>query len=356
VEIFQPNNHSIWAIAYRKVSDEKRKLISSLILSNYSSLADTVLSVEQVNEVEIASNNFKVVVEKNHRESKILFRVYPQGSDSALIKEVIKAGRFLLEDGVKVSVVIASDCGEVLLSSRGFHYMAFEFIEGNHFRGTFQELTSVARGIGEMFNKLSQLTGLKLSEIELKQSKTRDFEFFKEAWVELFPIVERKHLESPDETSSLLLEHKGLILESVEEMEVLPSSLVQTAHYDLHPHNLLTDGGSLTAFLDLDSLGPLQRMEAITFALHRLVRQCIVHQKPVDVAAVVEKGKSIFLNEYLAVNDLTQKEISGLRTLIVHRALKMLTGIVKDYYVNGDPSWKQDVKKNISSILEAVYF
>ena len=77
-DIFKPNNHSVWEIAYRDVTDSVRAPIESLFLKEYGHIADSITSFEQVAETEVNSNNFKVRGTKNDTEMTVLIRRYPQ--------------------------------------------------------------------------------------------------------------------------------------------------------------------------------------------------------------------------------------------------------------------------------------
>jgi Ser/Thr protein kinase RdoA (MazF antagonist) len=127
-------------------------------------------------------------------------------------------------------------------------------------------------------------------------------------------------------------------------------------HFDLHPHNLLADGEHLLAIIDLDSLRVFERMRAVAFALHRIVRQHIVFTQPEDIRAAAAEATRVFLDAYRTHMPLTNKDIHAIPYFIRTEALARLSYAMKDNYLHKNQTWKQDLEKQVSHILEAGYF
>jgi Ser/Thr protein kinase RdoA (MazF antagonist) len=155
-----------------------------------------------------------------------------------------------------------------------------------------------------------------------------------------------------------LCEFSDLILDAVEQTPSLQYENVakKLVHFDLHPHNILTDGETLLAIIDFDSLRALEPMRAVAFALHRVVRQHIVFMQPSDISAAVKSAQTVFLDAYQKEKLLSRDEIDSIPYFIRSEAIARLSHAMKDYYINNNSSWKENLEKQTAAILEAKYF
>ncbi|MEK7551831.1 MAG: phosphotransferase [Patescibacteria group bacterium] len=362
MKIFLPNNHSKWKIDYKLVSPDNNENLKKVFLENFSNIADSVISIEQVAETEVNSNNFKLGTSKGKKKSFFLLRRYPETRNIDSIKGAHEVLNFLNKSGLKTPEIILSDSGEEIVHTTPYHYTVFKFLKSNHFKGSLDEIKSAAREFGKMdalLEKLPDATKIKkMLEFPPKVLKLR--EFSTEIWENIFKEAGKHLEETNDEFDSKLLSFKDFILDAVKKTESLKDEAKtldkQIIHFDLHPHNLLTDGKKLVAILDFDSLRNFPKMHGIAFAMHRLVRQYIVFAKPKNIKKAVEKAKEIFLNVYQKENPLTELEIKLIPFFLKTEALSRLSYAMKDFYFNGNAAWKGDLDKQTAAIAEAEHF
>jgi Ser/Thr protein kinase RdoA (MazF antagonist) len=359
--VFEPNNHSQWRIRCQSVPAAVFKELSGIFLALYSTLGDDVVSIEQVAETEINSNNFKIVVSQDGAHRAFLFRRYPEHRDETTLRAVYEAIEFLRSKGIKAPRLLPSDSEDLLLTVSPWRYSVFEFVESDHYRGTVGELESAAEEFGRLNRELLDLPGADYFRSAFVPSPAVAAlrEFSSGIWRELFDRVrERQKEHADDEFDARLLRFEHFIMEAIAKTQPgryahLP---YQVVHSDLHPHNLLTDDMDLRTILDFDSLRFLERVRGVAFALHRLVRQHIVYAKPADTSEGCRNACEVFLTAYQREGALTKEEISAIPYFIRHEALSRLSYAMKDFYYNGNPAWKGDLEKQTAAIAEAAYF
>ncbi len=257
--------------------------------------------------------------------------------------------------------IISSNEGKIIEIEGEYSYTAYQFIEGDHYRGTLAEIADIAGELGKLdalFAVLPSAHALKEKVVfPQKVLALREYNF--DIWEDLFQRAEAGMAESSDrEFDQRFLVMKDLILGAVEDTPFLHAENFekQLVHVDLHPHNLLTDGEKLLAIIDFDSLRVFERMRAVSFALHRLVRQHIVHTQPEDTEAAVKAATQVFLGAYRTNMPLSDEDVRAVPYFIRTEALARLSYAMKDNYLNNNPLWKGDLDKQTASILEAKYF
>ncbi len=359
--IFLPNNHSKWQIAYRAVAPEVYEEIAAVFLKHYGEEGDRVLSIEQVDETEINSNNFKVTFMRGATEHTMLLRRYGEKRDKALLEATALVLSHLQQRGVKVPNILRSRTGNTFEHEGANTHTAFEFLDGHHFRGELSEIAAVATGLAKLHQALEDLPNK--SELEravafpptMIELRTYD----QDIWERILSAAKEADEKRADpEFDAKLISREALIRDALENTQPgqyahLPRSLV---HFDLHPHNILTDGTDLLAIIDLDSLRSLPPMHAVAFALHRLVRQRVVHTAPEDINQATKQAISVFLEAYSTVMPMSSEELASIPYFIRHEALSRLSYAMKDYYFNNNPAWKGDLDKQTATIAEAKYF
>ena len=68
---------------------------------------------------------------------------------------------------------------------------------------------------------------------------------------------------------------------------------IAPTHIDLHPHNVLISEQGKSVIVDIDSLQRADKIQSLSFAAFKLIRQHIVHDKPSDRDAPVQEFMSI---------------------------------------------------------------
>ena len=360
MNVFQPNNHSKWKIDYRPVTEENALALKKVFLARYPSQADNVFFIEQVAEIEANSNNFKISVLKEESPVYFLLRRYPENRDISSVMGTHEVLRYLKEHNLKAPEIVKADSGEDIAAEAPYSYTLFKFLKADHYRGTLEELESAAEEFGKMDSLLSRLPNKEKLEkmVAFPEKFLQLREFSVSVWKNIFEAAEKHYQNTHEEFDAKLLSLKDFISEAVGKTpsEIYGGLPKQIIHFDLHPHNLLTDGNELVAILDFDSLRHLERMRGVAFAMHRLARQHIVFSKPKDIKSAVDKAREIFLRSYQKTNVLTREELDATAYFLRHESLSRLSYAMKDFYFNGNGAWKADLDKQTAAIAEAGYF
>ncbi len=360
--LFQPNNHSNWVMEYRDVEPAVSQKIIRLIRVHYGHIASEVLSVQQFKGTEISSHNYKIQVKNSlHDTGYILIRAHKE-FDSEFVNGVIKACGYLLYRGCLVPQAIPNDKGAGVTDFEDERYTTYEFLEGTHYQGNTRELLSVSSKLAHLDRALVNINTEINTDIFVKSNAEKSkLEFFsKEIWEDLVGRAHgRVNNGIDDYFDKVVIDSSNHIFEAIELCQFFKNNLpIQLVHSDLHPHNLITDGHDLLAFIDLDSLRFWERMRAISFAIHRLVIQYLV-KNSISFSSrqdVIKLAKDSFIATYDKVNTLSAEESASVGYFIQHEALRRITYVTKGFYVDGKEAWKMAIYKQIRSLLEAKYF
>lgn len=360
--IFQPNNHSRWAIEFNDVEEAVSGKITRLINSHYHHIALEVLSVQRFRGTEISSHNYKVklkgkcddifcILMRSHKEFGLEF-----------VKTVIRACDYLSDHGCKTPFIIRDYQLESVVEFEGERYTAYRFIEGTQYQGNVRELISVASELARLDKALLAMGHIMNTEMFNKpdQERGRLEEFSREIWEDLISRARNRRIKGVgDYFDAVVIDAAGYIFEAIEAMDSFENdSLIQLVHSDLHPHNIITNGQVVLAFVDFDSLRFWERMRAVSFAIHRLVLQYLVNNNVAIVGCqdVIKFARDVFIANYDTINPLSEKETVSVGYFIQHEALRRATWVAKNFYLNGVETWKMAIYKQIRSLLEAKYF
>lgn len=355
ISVFQPNNHSQWRIGYKPVTDDQATKLKELLSKNYA--LGSILSIEQVNETEVNSNNFKIATTRGN----FLLRRFLATKDQKIILRTLDLIKSLAGEGVRVPQVANSITGEPLVILNDEFYCLFVFTEASHYQGSKLELESAGTQVGLLDQALSHLSTdpkwqqeLSLPD-QVKELRRYDLTI----WQELFTKARARAEANPDDKFDQdFIASESIIMEAVEKtLKAKPTeSAWGVVHFDLHPHNFLANGHEIVAIIDLDSLRYLERARALAFALHRLIRQYIIFNNLNDYPKAVTEGRKLFFDAYKKVNQIDDQELAPLAYFIRDEALSRLTYAMKDLYFNNNPAWKQDLVKQLTNLAEATYF
>lgn len=291
--MFEPNTHSVWQIVWRDVAPEVYAEIENLARQQYG--AGTVASVEQVDEWEQASNNYRVACDVAGEARYILIRRHI-ASRPEEIHATLEVMAHLRQSGVSVPNVIASVNGQSITLINGAYWQAFEFIAGNHFSGDESQLAQAVAVTAEIHRALLLFPRKEIiRHVDAVVGPLRvDY------WDDMSQISGANQFEL------LLEERHAFIREKTREtIEMLSAIQEQDGiiHGDIHPQNFLFRDEALAAIIDFGNMARADQMNDVAMACHRLVRQYIVHAERPWEDILAEAVRS-FLNSYTAVHPL----------------------------------------------------
>ena len=344
-----PFNHGTATIFYKSVSHEKFSYISSILKEGWKINANNILCLSAG--AEKNSNNFRIETEKGVYLLKL-----SHINDPLKQKNINQAIIYLGKNEIKTPRIIPTKDRSTFYAPNNYVFCLYNFIDGENFDGSQEELKEVASEIGRLHKVLGEESALFKKIKELNSPITNHNKKKLEAIIK----VVREHGERTDFDSYVLSILNEIDERSKEvisaEIPTLPSQLI---HYDLHPHNTLFNPESkkLMSLLDFDSLRYSQRARDIGFGMHRFSRTYELQtERKKDVGVDVRERAELFLNSYLEVNPLTNEEIKSLSLVIEDEAIRRVMIILGNHYLRNDDTWSFDLPKQVTTLQEGTLF
>lgn len=354
--LFLPNNHSAWQIRYKPLEEAKAIQLRDIVRKHYSVYIDEVRSVEQVDEAEVNSNNFKISGSRGGAEVVYLLRSVDARREPQALESRIAILQELDPSNVPLPQLVAA----APVIEDGRRYLLFDFIAADHYRGTREELLDCARTVGKLDAALQALSAEHKDDAGMRFTPEylEACAFSVPMWRDIFAKVKEFTEPEAAETARQLLERGEEILRYttwIESQQQLAAAM-QVAHFDLHPHNFLADGSRIVAVLDFDSLRYTEKMRALSFATHRAVRQHLIYEGGEITAARIDEAKQAFRTAYREYGSLSDAEASMSPYFMRHEAMMRLAFTIKKFAETGVLVWKQDLPKQLGVMAEADYF
>lgn len=328
--LFGPNTHSKYRIEWKEIPPEAKEEITRLIPDHYNFDEIDKDNIFQIDEWEKMSNNFKVKVRSGGKWIDVLFRKHIQLKDKESISVLDKIFGFLRKQNVPIPSIILTKDGQTTFKEKENFYVMFEFIEGNHYRGTIEELKEVARQIAYFHRALKKIPFVE----DIKKKPLLLFPWSVDGWNKLFEAAEKKEKEIDThfkENKEFIMEEAGRVEEALEKN---PQLRKQFIHCDLHPQNTIFDNGRLVAILDFEGVRTGELCRDVANACHRFVRQFVVFQGK-NWQETLAEGLRLFVGEYAKVNSFSQEEISLIPIFTRDELLRKLFKDLNLHYFEG---------------------
>ena len=295
------------------------------------------------------SNNFRVRVKSEGKWSNILFRKHIQLKDKKSFDVLDKLFGFLLTEGVPVPRIVRTKDGKTTFQEGDSFYVMYEFIPGNHYRGTLKELKDIARQTALLHLALQETPFAR--EIAAKRQIVVPWTM--EGWDAIFEAAKLKRGKMVD----LVKESRDFILQEAEKIQkgfknVRPTKM-QPIHCDLHPQNtIFSKKERLIAFLDFEGVRMGEGCRDAANACHRFVRQFAVCQGG-EWRKTVPQGLKIFMKEYTKVSPL--KEVRLFPLYIQDEILRKIFQDVSRYCLENDQRQVEggELEKKLTLLKEA---
>lgn len=277
-KLFLPSSHSGYQVSWQKIPAGAVSGLRIILSQNYG--LDNIADILQVKAWESLSNNFKVVTSLGQC---FLLRRHIQHKESDLLNKINEILIELAKDGLKTPVIIKTILGGNCAYSKDDVWQLFEFIPGDYYRGTKEEIIAAALGIASLHNCLAKIKVLDLPDIPPRITN--------EEW---------GNISSSSEFDD------GTILKALKKnSQKLIEMRKQVIHSDLHPHNLLFSGGKLSAIIDFGNIAVGDERLDLASALHRLVRQFIINSDQ-DWEKQWFAGSQLFMEAYCRIREIPE--------------------------------------------------
>ncbi|HBF66996.1 MAG TPA: hypothetical protein DDW36_01060 [Candidatus Magasanikbacteria bacterium] len=349
-ELFQPNNHS-FSVGYKPIAPDTANMLAGLLFSHYPALSVDVNTFVQVGAAEQASNNFRVsAVLKNSFSHTFILQRHNAVAREAEIVFIGNTLRHLLEKGVSVPRLVPAQSGLLYALWDGSIWQLYEYIEGDHYRGTFEELIAAAHGLA-LFHKILQEFPYG-DALRARQSILPPFDADM-----LYKILVEANVRDTTEVDTLFIVQQDFLKTTADDIIKKRASFIharcQAIHGDLHPHNMLFAHLKLKAILDFGMMQFSELLRDVSFAAHRFARQYAVYQGGDHRAA--QAGFSLFLNEYRKYNFLTPEELQNVSLFIKDELMRRIVHDFSSLYFEGTENFANvaELKKKIMLLKEA---
>lgn len=299
--------------------------IEKLLKENYSNIvAEEITTVEKLDGNEKNSHNYIVYTKQ---------RKYLARRHLALTKEnaeiVLQIISFCSKQGIKVPTIIENSRKELVTRKNEDHFSVFEFIEGNEFTGSPQQVKAVAREVARLHQALKKYSG----PLPKSDGSAYDENRYANLTENEMMLLEK------DLWKELPAEDVSFIRKEMEERSRIKAMIKneflvqQPIHRDLHPKNVLFHGDDVAAILDFDAIKNGARILDVGFCGFRFAG----------------KNLSSFINEYDKINSLTLEERKALLFVVREEYLRRINYILHDL-LKGQKTWFFSLKSHLDAI------
>lgn len=252
--------------------------ISACFVRHFGRPDRAPLAIWKSGGIEVNSSNFRI----DTMNGRYLLKRLSLTRDQMLTTENQQSlVAWLYEIGIPVPRPIRSKENTYLcLTENNDCWAAMSFVEGRFFEGGVSSLQNAACAIGRLHRVLqTRLDTAALGRHYVHLSED-DAQLFAE-------VLTNQHAKLPSfsDKDVLLLRKSHSILSRAWDMvsahrDAFRSAPIGLIHIDLHPHNILMKGDSVSTFLDFNSLkiGPLNMM--LGFSAYKLLRQSVQYTDP----------------------------------------------------------------------------
>ncbi len=357
MDLFKPDNFSSSEVVFKK--NLNHSLDFFLKVFNYYFKSPVLISIEELGGRAINSQNFRIKLETDDGIlHDVLFRRCIFFSDQIQIiscLKVIAASRIY---GAAVPEVLKTIEGLQFITHAGEFFVLFNFISGNYFVPHILAYSSLAQSLARLHRSFVILDEDLVNAIRTESQKNikayynkvteysrADFEFF----------LNMVDPEIRVELTNLM----PLIDTTARTVGKLNECYSQIIHSDMHPHNVLFEGDALEAILDFDALRYAERARDVGMALYRFGRQFFVATHAIDSCDLHDQAHEYtkrFIQEYAAVNPLTQIELEYMPFIVADEFIKKLLFVLRSVYIEKNTVWAADISKFCSALSEITFF
>lgn len=343
-----PFDHGTTSIRYLEVPKSVFDQIEDVLEKGWQ--LQGVTSVGQAySQAEVGSNNFKALSDDGEYLLKLSHINSP--FEQEVVNSLIGYSR---GKGVPSPLVFPTSDGNLQFVANGRVFCLLQFIDGEHFDGSREELLEVAAAYAK-FNEV--LVNLPFEGLIRKSKEVSHHD-----WETLDEVARRfrsgRVVSGFDAQVAQFLDE--IELESQKSRSISLKSLpMQVVHNDLHPHNLLFDrlSGHLLAFIDFDSLEYTQRIRGVAFTMHRLARTFgVATERQRDAGADLRNRAKAFIERYMEVGELTGEEVKMIAPVLKDEALRRISLILGDHYLKENRYGGAALRKQLQMLKEAAIF
>tara|TARA_B110000240_G_C13511029_1_gene459389 strand:+ start:2082 stop:3167 length:1086 start_codon:yes stop_codon:yes gene_type:complete len=287
-----------------------------------------ILDIENVyysGALEINSTNYKL---QSTCGKSILLKKWPNNTDIEKVEKTQTLTKWLFLKKIPVAYPGSFVSKKKSLLFNGTIWSFNVFIDGDYFSGLNNELASAANITGKLAKTLMELpSDLSPDQGPIHLSKEDDLIMQKmllerNNWVDYFG----------QKTTNLLNLQWDFIYDNwnnLNKMDVNMGPMV-ACHFDMHPHNLITQNGEIVAVLDFDSCMKMPLGVSLAFNILKQCRQFIstshesINYKDVIDLYIENLSKEFLISDFLISDFLNLSKLEVMRRICLIFRLNML--------------------------------
>jgi aminoglycoside phosphotransferase (APT) family kinase protein len=292
----------------------------------------------------INSNNFRL-----HTSSGIfLLKRWSEKATYKNLQSILAIMNWLASLKLPVPQPIELYKSNFLIKSNSRFWSVFPFIEGKYFSGIGNELFAAAETTGRIMQSLSILPKSLMPMEAPRQMTNSDGKI-------LYKFKERSgdwEVMLGKEQAELLALWWPVLIEEWRKINSmnLESGPIQAAHFDLHPHNILTREGQIVAVLDFEDCKVMPVGFALGFAALKQCRQTLaLNMMTEDPRSVGMSYLSHLTYTYSGCRALTD----NIGNLAISEVLRRICFILRLNLEMGEKKWNNVLPIQLSHLGEA---
>ncbi len=343
---FEPFNHGTTTRTYEEVEPAEAARLSKILHRGWEA-SDTEVSKIAAGPVK-NSNNYRVtnpdgVFLLKHSHIK-------DATTQDLVNRIVMRVEGL---GARVPSLVPTRQTRTFHQDQTGLFCVYDFIDGDHFDGSQEQLSNVAFEIAYVHTSLADVayTGAVREVKGVLHGHDP----------ELLDQITAKVREQGEQTEFDMYV-LGLLDEITERSQAIIEAGLgnlpyQIIHRDFHPHNALfdPDTNEVKAVLDFDLMLYSQRVRDVAFGMHRFARTYGAQTEcKSDVGVDIRERAAVFMQGYNEVNPLTDEEMEVLPLMIQDEAMTRVLIVLRTHYLENDDKYSYDLPKQMTTLREGV--
>ena len=249
--------------------------------------------------------------------------------------------------GLQVSVPLKNSSNQYVHSDSNNCFACFDFIEGDYFKGSEEEMISAANGFSKFTKALEKVNTERIYKNHYKGSIS--------CLKKLLQGTEYPATGTQTD-KRIYFENRKFLLGKTNKLEVKIDQLktdIRLCHTDFHPLNLLFDpDGTLKSILDFEDVKPYPLMASLGFACYKLTRQFMSELSVSEQRSCSELCLRIWETEWKKIHSFDGCFKEKLREGATLRVLELIQVILEQWFKRGNLKLNFDLQKQIRSLYE----
>ncbi len=341
--LFEPDLFSNKTPIWTRVNERSLTTISSLLKASSVIPISSVQSIDQSGAIELNSNNFRICT----ASGQYLLKRWSH-SDRESLKRLLKLMVWLRDLELPAPMPVLELGEPLLVGHAGSLWSLFHFVQGDYFEGSKKQLETAAALVAQLHAALARAPSYLVPGEGPVHNSQLDIDLFRNAsaqrenWVEIFGSIHARVLR--DAWPTIEKAYEGL------HHIRFNQGVRSPAHFDIHPHNILTDGARIAAILDFDSCKIMYSGYALAFSGLKLCRQSVTTSRKTWNPAKIGE---IFLQHLIRSDPTLENLAPNFNKLATSEVLRRIALIIRLNFEKSDRSWNHILPVQVRHIGES---